>query len=884
MNNQEKGLIYERFIKNIIISKLNKPAYLWNECPETILIENKLVSSHNDLRLLRKDLKEGYLHNHKDIGIDIIQINNDNIALIQTKNGYYNGLCVNDISGIMMRYAFSKLQTFIYYTHQLSRNIRYTSQNSSYVYHLDCSENNDILIDINDDNNIYFIKYPYKNNELTKSKIEYKPYDYQIEAYEILSNYFKENKRGILSLPCGCGKTYTSYLISNNFSQIIIISPLREFANQNLNRFIEYGYNEKSLLVDTDGERNLDNIKEIIKKNKRLLISTTYKSIDLIKDCLDLFENSLFIIDEFHNLSKNNIANETNDIYKLLQSNHKILFISATPRIYDIENDDEEYDINDLFGEIVYKMDFKDAISNKYITDYRIWLPSIHENIEELNEELNEELSIYDIEDDIRNRCNYLYSCILNNHSRKIIIYCKDLNDMNKMMDTMKILNNYYLIDIDIYGINCEASENYRKEILNKFANNNDKIQLLFNIKILNECIDIPSCDSIYISYPIYNKITTIQRINRATRIDKNNPYKIANIYLWCDEYNEILDILSSIKEYDDLFKDKIKINEINFFNNKTDEDIEIINKDEILLKDYIINIKEYKIYTFEERIKLIEDYIKENGYLPTITNKDDTNKKLYYWIKHTKSNYKKNTMNINYRKIWEEFIKKYDDIFTKYNYEKNWYNNYKFLNDYLKEHNKLPNDNKYIIKWISHQKGDLKNNKGSVCNIKEYNKLWKDLMNKYPRIFILNKRFDIDAWMIKFNDLKEYLIINKILSIPLRKWYNKQINNYKENKCIMEDITIRNIWKHFTEEYKDILNIPKNQLDWIENFNKLEDLLKRGKKLPTRRNKDDELKSLGFWIGQQKKNYRRNENILKIPLFKQKWEKIIEEYKHLFK
>ena len=49
--------------------------------------------------------------------------------------------------------------------------------------------------------------------------------------------------------------------------------------------------------------------------------------------------------------------------------------------------------------------------------------------------------------------------------------------------------------------------------------------------------------------------------------------------------------------------------------------------------------------------------------------------------------------------------------------------------------------------------------------------------MNKYPRIFILNKKLDIDAWMIKFNDLKDYLIINKLLSIPLRKWYNKQIN-----------------------------------------------------------------------------------------------------------
>jgi superfamily II DNA or RNA helicase len=128
------------------------------------------------------------------------------------------------------------------------------------------------------------------------------------------------------------------------------------------------------------------------------------------------------------------------------------------------------------------------------------------------------------------------------------------------MIDGFNKLNDFYNLDIDIYSISCENSNKERKEILKSFSENDDKIQLLFNIKILNECIDIPSCDSIYISYPPKNKITTIQRINRATRINKNNPYKIANIYIWCDEYEEILETLSSIKEYDSMFKDKIKI------------------------------------------------------------------------------------------------------------------------------------------------------------------------------------------------------------------------------------------------------------------------------------------------------------------------------------
>ena len=33
MNFYEKGLFYERYVKDFIINTLNKQVYLWNECP-----------------------------------------------------------------------------------------------------------------------------------------------------------------------------------------------------------------------------------------------------------------------------------------------------------------------------------------------------------------------------------------------------------------------------------------------------------------------------------------------------------------------------------------------------------------------------------------------------------------------------------------------------------------------------------------------------------------------------------------------------------------------------------------------------------------------------------------------------------------------------------
>jgi superfamily II DNA or RNA helicase len=142
-------------------------------------------------------------------------------------------------------------------------------------------------------------------------------------------------------------------LISNKYKQIVIISPLKQFAQQNLDRYIEYGFNkDKTLLVDSDGTRDKKEIKKFIKSNESFLISSTFCSVDMIFSCLKYMKDPFIIVDEFHNLSKNNVNsdNDNNDyFYQLLNSNNKFLFMSATPRIYELEdqgdalNDDFEF-------------------------------------------------------------------------------------------------------------------------------------------------------------------------------------------------------------------------------------------------------------------------------------------------------------------------------------------------------------------------------------------------------------------------------------------------------------------------------------------------------------------------------------------------------------
>jgi superfamily II DNA or RNA helicase/ribosomal protein S17E len=768
-------------------------------------------------------------------------------------------------------------------------------------------------------NNIYFIKEPYKNDEIIFNITPniFTPYEYQLDAVNKIKDNFIINHRSILAIPCGCGKTYISYLISLNYKKIIIISPLIEFASQNLSKYIEYGYNENNtILINSDGIRDIDIIKTKIKENEKLLISSTFKSMDIINECLDLFDkDTLFIIDEFHNLSKNNISDKDDDIYKLLITNHKILFMSATPRIYDIEyldddekilNDDDkisnededdesiiDYDckFDELFGKIVYNMSLRDAIINKYITDYKIWLPSIHEN----KDKLKEELSIYDIDDDIKNRCDYLFSCLSNNGSRKTIIYCKDTNDMNNMINSINKLNDFYNLDIDIYSISCENTNKERKNILKSFSENDYKIQLLFNIKILNECIDIPSCDSIYISYPPKNKITTVQRINRATRINKNNSYKIANIYIWCDEYEEILETLSSIKEYDSIFKDKIKINSANFYNNKNEIYIKIINEDIETLNKYIIGVKEFKCLTWDEKLKQVEEYIIEYNILPSYESKDNNIKVFGKWLSRQKENYKYNKCimkNEYIKKIWEEFIEKYKEYF-KTDIEK-WKENLNKLENYIIENKKLPsttdkdNNIKSLACWVlTSQKTKYKNNKGIMKN-EEIRKKWEDFIEKYKEYF----KSDIEKWKENLNKLENYIIENENLPSSESKnkdikylgcWLQLQKHNYKNNKGIIIDIEIRKKYEEFIEKYSDLFKTDIEK--WKENLKLVEDYIIKNEKLPSSTDKKKDIKYLGSWLVKQKQNYKNNECIIKLnEEIKKQWEEFMEKYSDLFK
>ena len=157
------------------------------------------------------------------------------------------------------------------------------------------------------------------------------------------------------------GKTFTSYLISNSYNNIILFAPLRQLVIQLLDEYDKYTSNQyNKILISLDGIRNNNIIVEKLKD--RNIIASTYKSVDIVNNIINKLNNVIIVIDEYHNLSNHNINSNEDEMNKLLYSDHKILYLSATP-------------LNR------YNYKWSDAINNNYINDFEIFLPSTYDKI-----------------------------------------------------------------------------------------------------------------------------------------------------------------------------------------------------------------------------------------------------------------------------------------------------------------------------------------------------------------------------------------------------------------------------------------------------------------------------------------------------------------------
>ena len=130
----------------------------------------------------------------------------------------------------------------------------------------------------------------------------------------------------------------------------------------------------------------------------------------------------------------------------------------------------------------------------------------------------------------------------------------------------------------------------------------------------MDEGIDIPECDAVYLTHPNNNPINIIQRISRSNRLDVNNKEKKAKVFLWCKNKIILGQIINNLSTYIKIIYGN-EYNDVVNFKNKYDNNVEYIYNNNIMINSKFIDIFLKKLnienkFAFKIKDKIVAEYI----------------------------------------------------------------------------------------------------------------------------------------------------------------------------------------------------------------------------------------------------------------------------------
>ncbi|KAG5183161.1 P-loop containing nucleoside triphosphate hydrolase protein [Tribonema minus] len=392
---------------------------------------------------------------------------------------------------------------------------------------------------------------------------------YQQQALEALAAGW--SGFGALIMPCGTGKTITFANHARRYRRVIIISPLRVSARQNLDRVGDVlGRAWPSLLVDADAGGATRDVNEVrrVWAEDRALVSSTYKSaMDVLRAaifCAPLDKTTLVVVDEAHNASA--------DLLAMLAGCARVLLCTATPTAAlsddaggaggdgDGDGDGDGSDGSDGDGAqrlwrdsvaTLFRYSFADAIGDKYICDYEIRLPLIEG-------ERGDEMGM---------QARFVLDGLLRTGARRIIVFCSSREECDAFTGTVRrVAFEFHGLAADELWtgtITCDVSSRRREELLRQFQYGDPAVTyVLAAVRILDEAVDIPRCDSVCILHPSQDAGSwrrMIQRLCRAVRLDPQNAQKVARAFLWLPD-GDVPRCLRVLRDCDPEFLNKLRL------------------------------------------------------------------------------------------------------------------------------------------------------------------------------------------------------------------------------------------------------------------------------------------------------------------------------------
>lgn len=448
------------------------------------------------------------------------------------------------------------------------------------------------------------------------------PRPHQLVAMSKAYEHFvtQDHERGKLIMACGTGKTYTSLKIMEQMTPkdgfVVFLVPSIALLGQTLNawmadkvddmravcvcsdakvtREMKDADDEDASVVDlavpasTDIHKILRQLKKYDKEQNRTVIFSTYQSIDVVKDAIDLYrrEVDLIICDEAHRTTGAILKDKNESNFTKVHNNDfiqakKRLYMTATPRLYSANikvkaKENENIDVlcsmddENIYGAEFHRLTFNDAVAQGLLTDYKVLVLTVSE--EDIPETIRTRIkSQYNMasEKDKLKEMNFddatkLIGCI-NGLSKRIkgdegvtkeqdplmmrraVAFCQTINPTKRnpsfsstnlakyfgqisqeYKSTLSEQEYKEVVNVKAKHIDGSMDANTRNELvawLKQDAEDPNECRVLCNVRCLSEGVDVPALDAVLFLSPRNSEVEVVQSVGRVMRSFKDKKY-----------------------------------------------------------------------------------------------------------------------------------------------------------------------------------------------------------------------------------------------------------------------------------------------------------------------------------------------------------------------
>ncbi|GAA3939595.1 type ISP restriction/modification enzyme [Microbacterium soli] len=418
-----------------------------------------------------------------------------------------------------------------------------------------------------------------------------------------------EHDRGKLIMACGTGKTFTALKLAERWTNeiaggaatVLFMVPSLALLQQSLDEWSrerdpELGFRAFAVGSDANiGRRRNDDLTSVLMEDlgapattngRRLaellgdveeehegltVVFSTYQSIEAVSEAQRLRGDTfdLVICDEAHRTTGVTLTDQPESHFVKVHDNDVIpasarVYMTATPRIFapEVKNaasqksaelvsmDDEE-----LFGPVLYRIGFDQAVRSGLLTDYKVVVLGVSEDdvIGELQQDLSDhghELKITDIA-----KLVGCYNALAKRNAgtiaegfggdvlpmRRAVAFAADIKTSKSVANDFEVLANGHLRnllnddptdDLGVQARHVDGTMNatVRGELLDwlKATPESDEFgkpvaRVLTNARCLSEGVDVPSLDAVLFFSPRKSQVDVVQAVGRVMR---RSPHK----------------------------------------------------------------------------------------------------------------------------------------------------------------------------------------------------------------------------------------------------------------------------------------------------------------------------------------------------------------------